>query len=276
MELPRSTYYYQQSRPTLKQKYNHLKQSLFEVVSDNPCYGYRRIQQALKNEYQQLINHKPLLKLLKDWKLGLKRNIRHKKPSGIETILKEMGPQANILRTLRPDEIEPLRLYQTDFSEIAAECGKVYLFPCLDFKTKIVASAYVSLSANTEAALNAYQTLKQFTKKYGVKMNEVIIHQDQGTTFTSYEYVSALVSDDVTPSYSRVGTPGDNPGMESFFGRLKQEWKNVFASAKDIDELTELVYTAIKYYNEKRIHSGTNGLSPFNNLPTILTSSKST
>ncbi len=256
----------------MEQKYSYLKKDLQLVISDNPAYGYRRIKQALENEHHQLINHKPLLKLLKDWNLGLKRHIRHKKPSGIEALLKEMGAQVNILSTLHEDEIEPLKLYQTDFSHIAAECGTVYLFPYLDFKTKIVAAAYVALNPDSQAALNSYKTLKHFTKKYAVKMNKVIIHQDQGAIFTGYEYVSALVLDDVTLSYSRVGKPQDNPGLESFFGRLKNEWKDVFATAKDVYELTELVYEAVKYYNEKRIHSKTNGLSPMNNLPTILTS----
>lgn len=272
LSLSRSSYYYQQSRPTLNQKYGYLKNDLKKVITDNPVYGYRRIKDALKNEHQQLINHKPLLKLLKDWDLSLKRSIRHKKPSGIEDILKEMGEQVNLLRTLKEDEIEPLKLFQTDFTKIAIECGSVYLFPYLDFKTKVVAGAYVSLDPTSEAALKAYGILKRFAKQQNIPMKEVIIHQDQGAVFTSYDYIGALVGDDITPSYSRVGKPQDNPGMEAFFGRLKDEWKNVFATAKNLDELTELVYEAIKYYNCKRIHSKTNGLSPINNLATILTS----
>jgi len=208
--------------------------------------------------------------LLHEWDLALKRNIRKKRPSGIEVILKEMGPQANILKTLSEDEIEPLKLFQTDFTAFYAEAGKIYLMPYLDYKTKIVAAYHISLHPDAEAAVKTCNGLKLFLKQREIPTNEVIVHQDQGSPYTSYDYVTALVSADITPSYSRVGTPGDNPGMESFFGRLKSENENLFASAKNIPELIAFVEEAIRYYNYERIHSKTNGCSPINNLPTIL------
>ncbi len=270
LELSRSSYYYQAQRISLSEKYDYLKPDLEAVISKDPKYGYRRIHDALKNQYGQLINHKPLKKLLKEWDLALKRTIRKPKPSDIQTILKEMGPQTNLLMSLSEEEIEPLKFYQTDFSEIAAPCGSVQLIPYLDFKSKIVAGAHVGLRKDTQAALAAYAELKKFLKEHGIDQNEIIIHQDQGSPFTSYEYVSDLVLDDVTPSFSRVGRPGDNPGMESFFGRFKEDWAHIFATAADIDELIALVWEAIRYYNYERIHSKTNGVSPMKNLPAIL------
>lgn len=69
-------------------------------------------------------------------------------------------------------------------------------------------------------------------------------------------------NDGITLSYSRKGTPQDNPEMESFFGRLKDEWKMVFAEANSFEELQPLVAKAIRYYNTSRIHSKLNGMSP--------------
>lgn len=268
--LSRSTYYASRKKVSLTDKYYYLKSDLEKVIGDNTAYGYRRIQDALKNERGQVINHKPLRKLLHDWNLALKRNIRPRKPSGIEAILKEMGPQANILATLTKEEIEPFTLFQTDFTAIYAECGKIYLMPYLDYKSKIVAGYHISLNPDADMALAAYKNLKRFLKQRNIPTDGIILHQDQGSPYTSYAYVSALVSDDITPSYSRVGKPGDNPGMESFFGRFKDERKAVFASARNIPELIALVEDAIRYYNYIRIHSKTNGRSPINNLPTIL------
>jgi transposase InsO family protein len=268
--LPRSSYYYQAQRISLTDKYAYLKPDLEAVIDKNPKYGYRRLHDALKNEQRRLINHKPLKKLLKEWDLALKRTVRRPKPSGLQTALVEMDSRANLLMSLSADEIEPLTLYQTDFSEIAAACGSVQLIPYLDYQSKIVAGAHVGLHKDAAAALAAYQELKKFLKEHGIDPDEIIIHQDQGSPFTSYEYVGTLVSDDVTLSFSRVGRPGDNPGMESFFGRLKAEWADMFATARDIDELIALVWEAIRYYNYDRIHSKTNGTSPMKNLPTIL------
>lgn len=268
--MPRSTYYASQKKIPLSEKYAYLKNDFVKVIEDNTGYGYRRIKDALKNEYGRNVNHKPLQKLLHEWDLALKRNVRKKRPSGIESILKEMGPQANILKTLSNDEIEPFKVFQTDFTAFYTEAGKIYLMPYLDCKSKIVVAYRISLHPDAYTAVAVCDDLKCFLKQRGIPASEVIVHQDQGGPYTSYDYVSALVSADMTPSYSRVGTPGDNPGMESFFGRLKSENKNVFASAKNIQELIEFVEEAVRYYNYERIHSKTNGRSPINNLPTIL------
>ena len=59
-----------------------------------------------------------------------------------------------------------------------------------------------------------------------------------------------------------MGTPGDNPEMESFFGRLKDEWRDVFYEAESEEEIIRLIDKAIVYYNTKRIHSNHKNKSP--------------
>ena len=56
-------------------------------------------------------------------------------------------------------------------------------------------------------------------------------------------------------SYSRRGEPGDNAVNESFFSRLKEEWRDVFMEAQSFDELQKMVKKAIDYYNNERYHS---------------------
>jgi transposase InsO family protein len=50
--------------------------------------------------------------------------------------------------------------------------------------------------------------------------------------------------------------------MESFFGRLKDEWADVFAAAQSESEAIELIDKAISYYNKKRRHSALEYLAP--------------
>lgn len=71
-------------------------------------------------------------------------------------------------------------------------------------------------------------------------------------------------------SFSRVGKPQDNPEMESFFGRLKDEWKSTFYQAKTGEEIFRLISEAIVYYNTKRIHSNHKDKSPDEFLSTLL------
>jgi transposase InsO family protein len=50
--------------------------------------------------------------------------------------------------------------------------------------------------------------------------------------------------------------------MESFFGRLKDEWADVFAAAQSESEVIKLINKALSYYNEKRRHSAIDYLAP--------------
>lgn len=231
-------------------------------------YGYRRIRDELKKQ-KITINHKVLKKLLKIWELTIKRNIRRREKSGIEKILEFLGGGANILKTLKArKEILPLRVLQTDFTRILYDGGKrqLWLCPFLDNLTKIVLGYALGISANTMVALSGYKMAREFLKKEGINPDEVVVHEDRGSCFTSYEYVGELTRDGITLSYSDKGKPGDNAEMESFNGRFKDEWKKVFLEAKSEMEVLILVREAIEYYNNRRIHSKLGGMSPLEYL----------
>lgn len=234
---------------------------LHKILKKHPSYGYRRLKQELLKR-GIAINHKPLLKLLRLWKLNLPRRIVKKRRSGIETILNELGSAVNLIRTIPRESFPPLRLFCTDFTEIPYRDGKAYLIPYLDAVGKRICGYALGTEQTTALALIAYRKAKQYLNRKGVSLGTAYVHQDQGTQFTSYEYVGTLANDGITLSYSRKGTPQDNPEMESFFGRLKDEWKMVFAEANSFGELQRLVAKALRYYNTSRIHSKLNGMSP--------------
>lgn len=56
--------------------------------------------------------------------------------------------------------------------------------------------------------------------------------------------------------------PGDNPEMESFFGRLKTENRSLFQDADTMDELQKIVAKRIRYYNHERRHSTLGNQAP--------------
>lgn len=178
----------------------------------------------------------------------------------------------NILKTIKARcEVKPLKVIQTDFTQIIYAQGtrKLWLVPFIDNLTKIVIGYYLGISANSAAALSGYKIAGSFLKKEGINLNEVIIHQDRGSPFTSYEYVGKLTKEGITLSYSDVGKPEDNAEMESFNGRFKDEWKKVFFEAKSEMEITLLVKEAINYYNNRRIHSKLKGMSPLEYLEAL-------
>jgi putative transposase len=280
LDLAKSTFYAnintKSSEDKFEAKYQHLKQTIKEIIENNPAYGYRRIVSELKDNYGVILNHKPLKKLLVIWGLSLNRSIKQPEKSGITKILDFLKDKANLILNIKKT-ILPFGLIYTDMTEITYARGKLHLAVYLDHKTKKVLGHAMSHHADTDLAMRAYNmariTLKNELKKLKAILAEIIFHQDQGSVYTSYAYVEQLLKDSFTISYSRVATPTDNPEMESFWGRFKTENKQIFHEAQTDKELEELVKQQIKYYNQKRRHSSLHNISPNNYIKNILTTS---
>lgn len=255
-------------------KYEHIKNTVREVIENNPAYGYRRIVTELKDQYGIILNHKPLKKLLVMWGLSLRRNINKPEKSGIVDILDFLKDKANLLLNLKKTVL-PFGLVYTDMTEIIYAKGKMHMATYLDHKTKKVLGLALSKSPDTDLAMRAYDmaktTLKAELKKLKAKLAEIIFHQDQGSVYTSYAYVDQILKDSFTLSYSRKATPTDNPEMESFWGRFKTENKQLFREAQTDKELEKLVKQQIIYYNQKRRHSSLQNISPDNYIKNLTT-----
>lgn len=269
MEIKKSSWYhYQKSTLKIKEQEKQeeeLKKKIIQIITDNPGYGYRRIQPALKT-MGVVINHKRLLSLLKKWGVAMKRTIKKKSQSGIDKILSFLGSRVLAIKRLpRADFKELGKIVYTDFTEIKYRGGKakLYLIPYLEQATKTILGYAVGEGPTTCLALLAFEKAVKRLRSWGVDVTNTYFHQDQGSAFKAYDYVEAIVMKVAAfISYSRVGTPGDNPEMESFFGRLKDEWKEVFLEAENQEEILQLIERALVYYNTKRIHSNHKDKSP--------------
>lgn len=79
-------------------------------------------------------------------------------------------------------------------------------------------------------------------------------HSDQGSEYTSDEFLSLLASNDIMPSLAPKSSPWRNGSQESFFGRFKVEFGD-FERFESLPELIEAIYLYLNYYNCERIHS---------------------
>lgn len=278
LDLAKSTFYAnintKSPEERFEAKYQHLKQTVKEIIDNNPAYGYRRIATELKDSYGIVLNHKPLKKLLVVWGLSLRRNIKKPEKSGIVEILDFLKDKANLLINIKK-AVLPFGLVYTDITEIVYAKGKLYVAAYLDHKTKKVLGYALSHHPDVALVMRAYDmaktTLRNELSKLKGKLAKIIFHQDQGSVYTSYAYVDQLLKDSLTLSYSRKATPTDNPEMESFWGRFKTENKQIFHEAQSDQELEELVKRQILYYNQKRRHSSLDNMSPNNYIKNLLT-----
>lgn len=92
----------------------------------------------------------------------------------------------------------------------------------------------------------------------------VIVHSDQGSQFSSYNWQDFLKAHNLEQSVSRRGKCYDNAVVESIFQLLKREriGRRIYASR---EEARQDVFDYIEtLYNPKRRHGYNNRLSPVN------------
>mgnify|MGYP001567383863 FL=1 len=92
--------------------------------------------------------------------------------------------------------------------------------------------------------------------------SEVMVHSDQGSQYTSYEWQSFLAEHGLEGSMSRRGNCHDNAVAESFFQLLKREHikKRVYSTRQDAR--ADIFNYIEMFYNVKRKHGSNNLLSP--------------
>jgi len=267
-----SWYHYQHCTLKIREQEKEekeLKEKVIQIITENPGYGYRRIKPALK-QVGVIINHKKLIPLLRKWGVLIQRTIKHKTASGIDKILSFLGSKVLAIKRLSKEECQQLgKIVYTDFTEIVYCQGKAktYLSPYLERVTKAVMGYAIGNGPTTLLAQEAFKRTVRRLVSWGVDVSKTYFHQDQGSAYKAYEYVRMIViHTKANISYSRVGTPGDNPEMESFFGRLKSDWRDAFLQAETQEEVIQLIHQAILYYNTKRIHSNHQNKSPLQYL----------
>lgn len=94
------------------------------------------------------------------------------------------------------------------------------------------------------------------------KVDSVIVHSDQGSTYASGEYQRLLQENNFLCSMSRKGECLDNAVAESFFGTLKTELVE-HEDYRSKDEAKRSLFEYIEvFYNRRRRHSYLGYISP--------------
>jgi len=79
--LPKSTWYYWKNKKVdYEEKYGHLREPLIDVLTENPAYGYRRVEPDLK-ERGYPVGETVVRRVLGMWNLSLRRWAGKPKPS---------------------------------------------------------------------------------------------------------------------------------------------------------------------------------------------------
>lgn len=255
--LSKNTYYnHRHPDQRFADKFQHLKTQIEKIIKNNSAYGVKRIQQALLNDFSVKIGRDALNRLLKLWRLGLARKLRTFKKSVIKEILESLADRVNLL--IRTKITAPFQAVSSDITEIIYNHGKnqAYLAVHKDVLGQMVYGHDVGQTMEAKLVIASFkQAAKTIKKLLGKLPKGLLCHSDQGSQYTSYEYVQAVLTAGLTLSYSTPGTPTENPGQESFFGRLKDESKDEFLEMETLEQLKKLINKKIGYYNNQRLHT---------------------
>jgi len=250
--MARSSFYYHQKQFDLPDKYLEIKKLIRTIYNQHKGrYGYRRITDELQNR-AIIINHKTVLRLMK--LLGLKSIIRVKKYKSYRGESGKIAP--NILERKFKAEA-PNQKWATDITEFNVSGNKLYLSPIIDLYNQEI----VSYELTERPVFNQVATmLKKAFKKIPNNTN-LMLHSDQGWQYQMKRYQFLLKEKGIIQSMSRRGNCLDNAIIENFFGILKSEMFYT-QKFKSIEQLKKEIDKYITYYNNERIKSNLNKMSP--------------
>ena len=251
-KMARSNFYYHQKKTKSADKYQEIKELIKSIYYKHKGrYGYRRITDELNNK-GMVINHKTVLRLMK--LLGLKSLIRVKKYKSYKGEQGKIAP--NLLKRNFKAEA-PNQKWATDITEFNISGKKLYLSPIIDlFNQEIISYELTERPVFNQVAM----MLKKAFKKIPNNIN-LMLHSDQGWQYQMKQYQYLLKEKGIIQSMSRKGNCLDNAIIENFFGTLKSElfYIQKFAS---VEELKHEIKQYINYYNNDRIKSNLNKMSP--------------
>ena len=253
--MARSTFYYHLKNPCGECRHADAERRIAEIFRQSSGrYGYRRVTMQLRNE-GIVLNHKTVLRLMRN--MGLSCRIRQKRYRSYRGTVGTVAP--NILgRDFRAER--PYQKLVTDVSQISVGGERCFLSPVLDlFSREIVC---YDISDRADLAQIGSMLGKLFAVIDALPgRRDVMMHSDQGWQYQHTGYREALARHGIVQSMSRKGNCLDNSVMENFFGIMKSEllYAKRFRTMKQFkEELKEY----IEWYNNKRIKTKLNGMSP--------------
>jgi len=251
--LARSTFFYHQARLDAADPQAELKTAVVAVFEQaKRRYGHRRIHAVLVGKGWRVAK-KTVLKLMRQ--LGLECPVRRKKP--YRSYQGEVGKIAPNLLDRDFTATAPNQKWVTDVTEFRVGERKLYLSPVMDlFDRQIIAytiSHSPNLSLTNSCLREALATLQSGQAP--------LVHSDQGFQYQHASWRHLLTASGATQSMSRKANCYDNAVIENWFGHLKEELFN-HTRYLATDALTNALHDYINWYNNHRISTQLNGLSP--------------
>jgi Transposase and inactivated derivatives len=244
LNISRSSIYYQPKKPSSEEI--AIKHRIDEIYTQYPFYGSRRIAEQMKRE-GALINRKAVQ--------------RHMREMGIVAIY----PGPNLSRRQHKENVFPYLLrnltilapnhvWGIDITYIRLQKGWVYLVAVLDWYSRYVISWELDQTLEMPFVVSAVENALSTAVP-------VIWNSDQGSHFTSSQYLQLLQNAQVKISMDSKGRALDNIFTERLWRTVKYEevYLHDYRSPKDARNQLKQYF---EFYNHKRLHQALDYRTP--------------
>lgn len=219
-----------------------LRKRIQALAKKHIRYGYRRIANELRKE-GWAVNIKRVHRLWKEEGFRVKRKPRNRRA---------LGPSADVAhKATKPNDV-----WCYDFIEDRTERGgKLRMLTVLDEFTRENHAIYVARSIGSQQVIN---TLEWLFLLHGAPKH---IRSDNGPEFIAKALREWLDDRDTKTLYIEPGRPWQNPYIESFHDKLRDECLNMelFTNGRQAQQVVEHWR---KEYNEQRPHSSLDYSTP--------------
>jgi putative transposase len=256
LRVPRNTYYAWDKRPESKRsirKKELTKRVREEFFSNHQIPGAMKIAKKL-SKCGEYVGKKAVGRIMR--KNGWKSKVVKKYKA--TTNSKHNLPVSENLLNRNFISNHPNEKWVCDITYIWTDEGWLYLAAILDLYGREIVGWSMGERITKELVIRALQQAKN--RKCNPK--GVLIHSDRGRQYCSKDYQEELRKGCFICSMSRKGNCYDNAPMESFWGKLKQEWLNDRSFRTREDAKAAIFWYIEVYYRNYRLHESNGYQTP--------------
>ena len=247
LHVSKSSLYYNPMKPFSSDGDLKVLDSINNIYSDFPSYGYRRIHSQLLRDGHN-VGKKFVKKAMKHMGIEAlypkpKTTTSNKEHYKYEYLLKEFRDYAGRIVIEKTNQV-----WSTDITYIKLEKGFVYLAAIIDWHSKKILTWKLS---NTMDISLVTSVLNEALSLYP---KPEIFNTDQGSQYTSKAHVSILKKHNIKISMDGKGRATDNICIERFWRSIKYE-EIYLNEYKNIKSLKKAIEKYMNIYNQKRLHS---------------------
>jgi putative transposase len=233
LKISRSQIYYQRKQEGYDLQ---IKRQIEIIHLAHPAYGHKRVAIELgvgKNKVIRVMH-----------KYGIAPPRRRRRQYFL-TKSTHHHSYTNLIKHITP--LKPNHIFASDLTYLKYHGKFVYLATIQDIFTREIVAAKLSDKHDRYLVLS---TIKQAIPKHTPEY----FHTDQGNEFMAGQVTKYLEAQGIRVSVSDKSSPWQNGYKESFFGRFKEENRDI-NRFDSLGELIEEIYSYIHYYNNLRIHT---------------------